>query len=336
MLVKHVSAMVFCFFATSISFADDCGIFKVVKGDITVKESGQSEFTKAKINKKVCAGDLIKAGAESRSKVIMADGNEINISPDTEFVIEKYQSEGADKKVLLDVIYGKIRSNVKQKYDGEQSYYRVKTKSAVAGVRGTQFLSSYEPKTNEFKVITFEGVVEVGSLKGDKIVNSVKIIPGYQSTKMADAPPAPPEKININDFKNFDKDSNFSAGPDVKAPASSNDQANTSKPGDGVKNEKNPNGGGSSGPSGNGSNPNGPNANNGGTQDPNSRAPASIGDLPKGGIDIPPPQELVKLPDIKRDIPVFIDPTRNVKVPVCTNCDKIIQGTKSNVHVIVK
>lgn len=295
-------------------YADSCGVFRVVKGDINVKEGGKGDFQKAKVNKKVCAGDIVKAGKDSRSKIVMAGGNEINISPDTEFAIEKYESYGKDKKVLLDVIYGKIRSNVKQKYDNEQSYYRVKTKSAVAGVRGTQFMSSFNPQNNEFKVVTFEGVVEMGKLQGDRITESVVVNPGYQASKFDNNRPSEPVKIEQNEFRSIDRDSNNSGSAEVKAPASTPDQSSN-------QNDNNPD------PSKD------PNSNlTGGTD---TREPASIGDLPKGGIDIPPPQEIKNLPNIQRDVPIFMDPTRNVAVPTCTNCDKIIQGTKANVKVIV-
>ena len=61
------------------------------------------------------------------------------------------------------LIKGRIRNKVNVKYDGEQSYYQVKTRAAVAGVRGTEFVASvYDDGKNEVaKIETLEGRVEL-------------------------------------------------------------------------------------------------------------------------------------------------------------------------------
>lgn len=167
------------------AWAADCGRFSVVKGDVSFKEKDQADFTKARINKKICQGDTVKTGTDSRTKIVMADKNEINLSPESEMTIEVYTNQAAtgEQKVLLNVIYGKIRSNVKQKYkDNKQSHYRVKTKSAVAGVRGTEFLTSYNRSTGQSQIVTFKGEVAVGELKGGQFVAQHVVRPGYQSS----------------------------------------------------------------------------------------------------------------------------------------------------------
>ena len=129
------------------------------------QKKSKDKFKQARVNKKVCAGDTVKTGSDARAKIEMADGNEINLSPESQLLIEQYERNAAntEKKVLLNVLYGKIRSNVKEKYeDNDNSHYRVKTKSAVAGVRGTEFLTSFNRVNNQTRVVTFEGEVAVG------------------------------------------------------------------------------------------------------------------------------------------------------------------------------
>ena len=93
------------------AYGAECGLFKVVKGKVSYQKKNKKKFRKAKVNKKVCAGDKVKTAKASRTKIVMADGNELNISPDTELFIERYERNVSknEKKVLLNVLYGKIR-----------------------------------------------------------------------------------------------------------------------------------------------------------------------------------------------------------------------------------
>lgn len=177
------------------------GVMMVVKGDIKVTVGGKTE--PAKVGRKVSAGDIIVSGPDSRAKIVMADKNVINVSPDSKIVIEKYENDGKDKKnVELNVVYGKVRASVEQKYDGEKSKFNIKTPSAVAGVRGTDFMAGYNPQTKVTQVVTFSGTVAVG-LPGPSgtIQNAVFVQPGEMTQaspgQAPEAPkPVPPEDLN--------------------------------------------------------------------------------------------------------------------------------------------
>ncbi len=109
------------------------GVLRVVKGDVQVKTS-KGETTKARIGGKVFPKDVVITGKDSRAKIVMVDNNEINVSPDSQIEIQHYEFDpaGGKKDVLLNVIYGKVRSKVEQKYDGKTSKFQIKTPGAVA------------------------------------------------------------------------------------------------------------------------------------------------------------------------------------------------------------
>ncbi|MEO0336504.1 MAG: hypothetical protein AAF202_08920, partial [Pseudomonadota bacterium] len=100
----------------SLAFAKGHGVFRVVKGDVKVQSAKSGKTKKAKIGQKVFPKDIVIAGPKSRAKIIMVDKNILNISPDSKIEIEAYEFDPKKKKknVLLNVIYGKVRSKVKQ------------------------------------------------------------------------------------------------------------------------------------------------------------------------------------------------------------------------------
>ncbi len=210
------------FFFASNAMAADCGVFKVVKGKVNYKEKGKDKFKPARKNRKVCQGYTVKTEADGRAKIEMADKNEINVSPDTELIIESYQS---NQKAVLNVINGKVRSDVKQKYnDTKQSHYRVKTKSAVAGVRGTEFLASYNQATNEARVVTFEGEVAVGQFNGENFVPKVTVKPGQFTSNSPGTDPHPAKDVPPAEFAQMDQESRVDDSGANKQPASTNQQ----------------------------------------------------------------------------------------------------------------
>jgi hypothetical protein len=124
-------------------------------------------------------GDRILTGETGKVQIQFRSGNLLNVTPNTEVVITDASDSVPDvkqKKMLLDLIKGKVRSQVNQKYEGDQAYYRVRTSSAVAGVRGTEFVVTALENKNEFetKVETLEGRVALSDVHFSKIEYSVK------------------------------------------------------------------------------------------------------------------------------------------------------------------
>ncbi len=198
-------------FAMAFSFAVQAqtvqGVMMVVKGDIKVT-GADGKIEAGKVGKKVSAGDTILAGADSRAKIVMADKNVINVSPDSKIVIEKYENDGKDKKnVELNVVYGKVRASVEQKYDGDKSKFNIKTPSAVAGVRGTDFLMGYNQGTKTAQVITFSGSVAVGQPgPGGTIKNPVFVQAGQMTSAGAGKTPETPKSVPKEDLNKMNNE----------------------------------------------------------------------------------------------------------------------------------
>lgn len=199
------------------------GTFRVVKGDVKVK-SPNGKVKRAKIGQKVFPKDTIIAAKDSRAKIVMIDENVINISPDSEIVFEKYEFEPKSEKknVLLNVIYGKVRSKVNQKYDGAKNKFQVKTPSAVAGVRGTDFFTSFNKSDNSSRVVTFEGEVNYGLPgPGGTIKNAVSVRAGEMASNNGSRPPARPRPVPKSQLAQMDQssDAEKAEASDSRTPA---------------------------------------------------------------------------------------------------------------------
>jgi hypothetical protein len=211
----HMKMMVYIlfFFAFVNSAFAANGMFMVVKGDVKLSAGGNKAPTVAKVGTQVNQGDQIITGADSRAKIVMSDRNIINVSPNTKLVIEQYVSDEKSKNVKLSLLEGKIRTNVEQKYDNDKNKFEIRTPTAVAGVRGTQFITSYSEASKKTEVITLQGQVEFRNVvagNSNAKEETVVVQKGEQSSVgSGGAAPEPPKKVPPEIMKDVERDTNI-------------------------------------------------------------------------------------------------------------------------------
>ena len=127
----------------------------------------------------------------------MDDNTAFSVGPNSRVEIREYISFSQNsRKALFNLITGKVRFDVKRKYDGRKNTFMVMTPSAVCGVRGTDFLTEYEADTKNTTVTTFHGVGEFGRAAANgNLVNPVRIAAGRTSKMGADGPPSAPVPV---------------------------------------------------------------------------------------------------------------------------------------------
>lgn len=203
------------------------GVLMVVKGSVKVQNASK-QSTDAKVGGKVQEGDTIITGADSRAKVVMSDRNVINVNPDTQIQIAKYENDAATgkKNVEMNLLQGKVRNNVEQTYDGEKSKFLIKTPTAVAGVRGTQFLTGYDIKTKMTSVVTFKGAVALATVGANGALGvSVTVKKGQMSNAAPNSTPDAPKSVPKDDMKRLDGETTASMSNKESKPEGGGEQA---------------------------------------------------------------------------------------------------------------
>lgn len=147
------------------------GVFMIVRGDVKVLSRGVE--SNAKIGVKVFEKDVVITADKSVAKIVLQDKNILHIAASSRLKIKGF--EAADNKgyssSTLDLIYGKIRSQVvtHPKF-ADKPVFKIRTPSAVAGVRGTDFIVTHVKGGDITKVETLRGTVELGGHGRDEKV----------------------------------------------------------------------------------------------------------------------------------------------------------------------
>ena len=203
------------------AFKNACGSFQVVKGDVQYLERKSSKkMKKARRGKRICSGGTIQTGKNGRAKVRMPTNKTdfLHISPNSKVVVKDLKKgKKEEKRVLIDVIYGKLRANLKKdSFDNtKKNQFRVKTKSAVAGVRGTQFLTNQPPGGGNSEFVTFQGQVEVGEPVGSgfDFKNPVTVGAGQKTSVAPNQPPKPPVEVPAGEMQQLQQETMADQGP---------------------------------------------------------------------------------------------------------------------------
>ena len=147
-----------------------------LEGRVTIRHAGASGASDAaRLAMELSQGDTIETGDRARAKLAFLDGsgkrieNDSVVGPLTRLTIQEHVSEGASRRTVLFLHQGGVRSKVGVAYDGKKSdgavanEYLVRTRAAVAGVRGTDFLTTFDPEEKDWhvNVRTFEGRVRL-------------------------------------------------------------------------------------------------------------------------------------------------------------------------------
>ena len=196
--------------------AKNVAIVKMVRGSASLQAGDTS--AKVKQGMWIREGSMIKTEPRSFVRLGFVDKSTMNVGPSSQMKIEKFNKNEAS---VINVLSGKIRSQVSKDYlniDKDKSKMFVKSKSAVMGIRGTDFIFSTHPKTGASTAVLFEGSVVFNNLKpgeGARDLESIvdrgrRINPGQFSVSRPDLKkPTVPAKMSSVQLKALEKNKSF-------------------------------------------------------------------------------------------------------------------------------
>jgi hypothetical protein len=120
--------------------ADDVGVVKVSRGDVSIERAGRRLL--AQVGTRIVEGDVVATGLDGSVGITFRDNSLLSMGPGSSLVIERYAFDSTTHKGVFEsslqrgtlaAVSGKI---AKQSPDA----MKVRTPAAVLGVRGTEFV----------------------------------------------------------------------------------------------------------------------------------------------------------------------------------------------------
>jgi hypothetical protein len=180
--------------------AEQVGAFASVTGDVVV-EAGQRAPRPAQVAGAVNLDDSIRTGSDGAASVLFDDDSVLRVDADSLIRVDAavYDSaNSADRKSQLSLLRGRVRAFV-SRYSGEGlGQFAIQTGNGIAGVRGTEFVVTYDPATDITEILTLEGVVEASNSRLPSVA-AISLRANELTTIEGNRPPTPPRRLDDND-----------------------------------------------------------------------------------------------------------------------------------------
>lgn len=220
MIKKYLFLFIFLFTASVFSSQNagkKVALVKIVKGSATfLSLSGDKDYIRKGMW--LTEGTIVKTEPRSFVKLSFIDKSSMNIGPKSELKIEKFSKDEAG---VINILTGKIRSKVTKDYlqmNKDKSKLFIKSKSAVMGIRGTDFLFSTNKVTGATTAVLFEGKVVFNKINPsdinkdlESIVNRGRVIkPGEFSVVKRNSKKATvPSRMSSRQVSQLEDNENF-------------------------------------------------------------------------------------------------------------------------------
>jgi len=219
-----IAAFAFYAAASSPAFAGTAATLQYVKGKVDTRPNDKAPWTSAKKGASISEGAWIRTGGESEAVLRWQQGHVVKFTAFTTLKIAKMSMDAAanTESNQLDVSVGKILVK-SHKLMSNNSTFTVKTPTAVAGVRGTDFAVEVA-EDGASKVTLLSGQLDiVGDVVDTLLQSNMQIeIPSASAASTETPEPAPiPEDARQQleqDFKGMESLAPESALPDSAKP----------------------------------------------------------------------------------------------------------------------
>lgn len=158
------SLAILALFATA-AIAEEVGRIAAVEPAAEIGRDGA--FTAATVGAAVNQGDTLRTGKPGKLRVVFRDDSVLNLGPGSELVVTEqvFDPNESRYRSVINLIKGKVRAIVSDYYKQPRASYEIKTGTAVAGVRGTEFVMTFDEEAEVTEVV---GVADTVSVAGTR------------------------------------------------------------------------------------------------------------------------------------------------------------------------
>lgn len=202
-------SLVLLFAAVAPARAQEIGTTAEVEGTVELARAGGR--IPVVIGTAIHTGDEVRSGQPGRAVFVFDDDSVLVIGDNSRIRIVEHQFQpgGSAIRSIIELLQGKIRALVSEYYGGANATYEIQTPSALAGVRGTEFVAAYDPVAEVTDVVGVTGTVRVASpsapaARGAAAARGVAMVGPHELTTVAKGElPTPPRYIPDTKFRGY-------------------------------------------------------------------------------------------------------------------------------------
>jgi len=188
------------------AIAQEIGSVVSVTGQAEIGRSGM--WTPAAVGAAIQENDELRTGQPGRIRVVFRDDSVITLGDGSNLTIDRhvFDADQGKAETLLGLLQGKINSVVSDYH--HNTGFEVKTRNATAGVRGTEFIVTYDADRDLTEVVGISGSVSVHGAF-DPAASAVLVTAQELSAVTGEGKPTNAERLDEKSFKQYLQDIDF-------------------------------------------------------------------------------------------------------------------------------
>ncbi len=175
-----VTMMVLC--AALGARAEEVGSVAEIEGQAEVMRAGTAAWAPLAAGDAVQLGDQVRTPEGSKLKLLFRDDSVVTLAPGSVLKVDEGFVGAAAPVSRFSLFVGAIRAVVTDRYGATGARFEVETPTAVAGVRGTGFITAYDTGREETTVLGLFDTTVVRSKMDPGGQREVRVGPGQMTT----------------------------------------------------------------------------------------------------------------------------------------------------------
>ncbi|HEY9018678.1 FecR domain-containing protein [Thiomicrospira sp.] len=232
-MFKHPNPLVLFIFLLFFSHQAWSSVGTIVLATGAVEIQRADQVIEAQTGSSILEQDKIVTGDQARAQLRFSDNTVITLGHNTEFGVETFLNEGSNQaEAKFNIAKGTFKAITGQIGKAAPDKFKVKTRTATIGIRGTIFSGRITPERE--MIATLSGLIFVIE---DQTGLSVEV-PAGQFTRIAPGqPPEPPKPLTPQELQQMNEDGEQSSGGST---GEGSNQAGTNEEPDGLQNTGDP------------------------------------------------------------------------------------------------
>lgn len=190
----RVVAAIACSVSAAWAGGGEVGTIAALQGKAHIERGG--EQVTAEIGSAVGIGDVLVTAEDGKLRIVFQDDSVLSLAENSRVLIDEnvFDLDSGKAKSLFELLRGKVNAAVSEYYRRRGNAYEIRTDTAVAGVRGTEFAVRFDPAKQLTEIIGIDGTVEVQSVR-DPQAPTVLVTAHEITVVEENQPPTPPRRL---------------------------------------------------------------------------------------------------------------------------------------------
>ena len=166
-----------------------------IEGRVEARHADGDSWGNLQPAAELAVGDHVRTAADSKAKLLLRDDSVLLLAPDSELTLDE-QTAGPVPSTRLKLLEGKVRALVTERYGAPGSTFELQSVNAITGVRGTSFVASYDPATEETVVVGLIHTTTVRARSDASAGREVRLGPGQETRVRRGNYPTRPTRVS--------------------------------------------------------------------------------------------------------------------------------------------